>query len=244
MSRGERNSMPEILHYPIPHTRRQLPRAAFALHNDPLAAGRTVHYHDSKQGYAVGESVSVGANLLIEDFPWVELGIVEAGELSLRGDGFDLELKAGDCFVVPRGVKVRWQHRGLLRRVFMAFPGLAPGNDMPARPVKIDLLSTLQSCSPPAASVLLTPAPQAWSAEAFSTSNLRIGLWQCEPYARKQVEPGYSELMYILEGSVTLTSERGLANRVKAGEVVVVPAGATNAWSSEETVRKVYCILG
>ena len=50
--------------------------------------------------------------------------------------------------------------------------------------------------------------------------------------------------MYILEGSVTLTSERGLANRVKAGEVVVVPAGATNAWSSEETVRKVYCILG
>src|SRR5690606_34675619 len=124
---------------------------------------------------------------------WVELGIVEAGELTLRGDGFDLALKAGDCFVVPRGVRVRWQHRGLLRRVFMAFPGLAPGNDMPTRPVKIDLLSTLQACSPPAANVLLTPTPQAWSITLFSTSNLRIGLWQCEPYARKQVEPGYSE---------------------------------------------------
>jgi uncharacterized cupin superfamily protein len=30
---------------------------------------------------------------------------------------------------------------------------------------------------------------------------------------------------------------------VSAGEVVMVPAGATNAWASEQTVRKVFCIL-
>jgi uncharacterized cupin superfamily protein len=235
--------MPEILHYSKPFTDRQLPRAVFALRNDPLAAGRAVHLHDPVQGYAIGTSESVGANLLIEDFPWVELGVVEAGELTLQGDGYRLDLKAGDCFVVPSGITVRWQHRGTLRRLFMAFPGLTACKDMPTRPLKIDFSLPLQPCSPPAANVLLTPTPNAWSEELFACANLRIGLWQCEAYARKAVEPTYSELMFILEGAVTLTPEQGQACRVSAGEVVIVPKGATVAWSSEETVRKVYCIL-
>ncbi|MBD8595882.1 DUF861 domain-containing protein [Pseudomonas sp. CFBP 8758] len=235
--------MPPILHYSQPAIERRLPVAAFALQDDPLAAGRTVHFHDPHTGYAVGASTSVGANLSIDDFPWVELGIVEAGELTLQGDGFDLRLKAGDCFVVPRGVAVRWQHRGQLRRLFMAFPGLPPSRDMPRTPLKIDFAQPLPPSEPPSATVLLTPAPKAWSATLFSAANLRIGLWQCEPYARKQVQPAYSELMFILEGAVTLTPEQGDACTVSAGEVVVVPAGATNAWSSEQTVRKVFCIL-
>jgi uncharacterized cupin superfamily protein len=220
-----------------------LPLAAFALQDDPLAAGRTVHFHDAHNGYAVGASTSVGANLSIEDFPWVELGIVEAGELTLQGEGFDLRLKAGDCFVVPRGIAVRWQHRGQLRRLFMAFPGLVPSTDMPTKPLKIDFAQLLPPSDPPAATVLLTPTPKAWSTTLFSAANLRIGLWQCEAYARKQVQPGYSELMFILEGAVTLSPEQGEACTVNAGEVVVVPAGATNAWASTQTVRKVFCIL-
>lgn len=240
---SERQPMPAILHYVHPHTDRQMPGDAFALHGDPLAAGRVVHVHDAAKGYAVGSSVSADANLLIEDFPWVELGVVEAGELTLQGEGFHLELKAGDCFVVPRGVNVRWHHRGQLRRVFMAFPGLAEDGQMPLQPLKIDLSLTLPPSNPPAAEVLLTTTPRAWSQTLFATANLRIGLWACEGYARKQVKPGYSELMFILEGAVTLTAEHGEACRVQAGEVVMVPSGATNAWVSDETVRKVFCIL-
>lgn len=236
--------MPPILHYSHPHSDRQMPCAAFALQGDSLAAGRVIHFHDPLQGYAAGSSVSVGANLLIEHFPWVELGIVEAGELRLQGDGFDLQLSAGDCFVVPRGVHVRWHHRGQLRRLFMAFPGLEACSDMPKVPVRLDLSRSLSETSPPAASVLVTPTPKAWSETLFSVANLRIGLWQCEPYARKQVEPAYTELMFILEGAVILTAEQGSLHEVRAGETVVVPKGATNAWTSEETVRKVFCILG
>lgn len=235
--------MPPILLYSTPHTDRQLPCAAFALQGDPLAAGRVINFHDPLQGYATGSSVSVGANLLIEDFPWVELGIVEAGELRLQGDGFDLQLRAGDCFVVPRGVRVRWHHRGQLRRLFMAFPGLEACTDMPKMPTRIDLSQSLSPASPPSANVLLTGTPSAWSETLFSAANLRIGLWQCEAYARKQVEPAYSELMFILDGSVTLTAEQGDSHHVRAGETVMVPKGASNAWRSEETVRKVFCIL-
>lgn len=235
--------MPPILHYSHPHTDRQLPCAPFALQGDPLAAGRVINFHDPVQGYAAGSSASTGANLLIEAFPWVELGVIEAGELRLQGEGFDLQLTAGDCFVVPRGVKVRWQHRGQLRRLFMAFPGLSASTGMPTAPIRIDLSQPLAPTNPPAANVLLTATPKAWSETLFSAGNLRIGLWQCEAYARKQVEPSYSELMFIIEGSVTLQAEQGDSHHVRAGETVIVPKGATNAWVSEETVRKVFCIL-
>lgn len=235
--------MPPILHYSHPHTDRQLPCAPFALQSDPLAAGRVINFHDPVQGYVAGSSASTGANLLIEAFPWVELVVIEAGEVRLQGEGFDLLLTAGDCFVLPRGVNMRWQHRGQLRRLFMAFPGLSASTGMPGAPIRIDLSQPLPSANPPAANVLLTATPKAWSETLFSAGNLRIGLWQCEAYARKQVEPSYSELMFILEGSVTLQAEQGDIHHVRAGETVIVPKRATNAWISEETVRKVFCIL-
>ncbi len=235
--------MPPILHYSHPHTDRQLPRTALALPGDPLAAGRAVNFHDPVQGCAVGSSTCTGANVLIEAFPWVELSVIEAGELQVQGEGFDLRLTAGDCFIVPRGVRLRWQHRGPLRRVFMAFPGLSAETDMPAAPVHINLSQALAPTTPPAAEVLLTAPPRAWSASVFSAGPLRIGVWQCEAYARRQVEPAYSELMFILQGAVTLQAWQGASHHVQAGETVVVPKGATNAWTSTETVRKVFCIL-
>ena len=231
-----------ILHYCHPRNDRQLPCDAFALQGDPLAAGRRLNFHDPLKGYSVGTSTSVGANLLIEDFPWLELSIIESGELSVQGEDFALNLKAGDCFVVPRGAAVRWQHRGQLQRVFIAFPGLL-ASQLDRRPMKIDLEQTLRPSEPPAASVLLTPAPDSWSETLLTLGDLRIGLWECEPYTRKQVQPSYTELMFLLEGSVTLTPEQGDPVRAGSNEVVVVPAGTTNAWSSTERVRKVFCIL-
>lgn len=217
--------------------------AACSLPDDPLAAGRTTHFHDAAQGYAVGVGADRDANLLIEGFPWVELGVIEAGELILEGEGFSLALAPGDCFVIPRGIALRWRHQGELRRLFMAFPGLPGSAEMPARPLKIDPDLPLQPCNPLAAEVLLTASPNAWSHTLFTSANLRIGLWECEAYARKTVEPSYCELMHIIEGVVTLTPEQGAPCAVRAGETVVVPAGASNAWTSLEKVRKVFCIL-
>lgn len=239
----EPEPMPPILHYSAPHADRQMPLTAFALPDDPLAAGRCFHLHDAVQGYAVGVSQSSSANLLIEDFPWVELGIVEAGVLTLEGQDFSLTLEEGDCFVIPRGIAVHWHHQGDLRRLFMVFPGLPGSAEMPTRPLKIDLRLPLQPCNPPAPHVLLTATPKAWSQTLFNCANLRIGLWECEAYERKMVEPDYCELMHIIEGGVMLAPEQGTPCNVHAGETVVVPAGSSNAWTSLEKVRKVFCIL-
>ncbi|MFG0268788.1 cupin domain-containing protein [Pseudomonas sp. zjy_14] len=193
-------------------------------------------------GYEVG-CIEGGQACQVDAVDAVMLGVLEAGELSLSGDGFELLLVPGDCFVVPQGVALNWLPKGALRYVFIRFPGLE-GDASHEYPFKLELQGPLQPCSPPAAEALLSPTPRAWSQGGFEQGTLRIGVWACEPYERRQVEPKYSELMHILEGQLTLTEKSGSAHIIAPGETLVVPAGATNAWASEVPVRKVYCILG
>lgn len=208
---------------------------AQVLHYNPSLRGEV---HQQGRGYRIGRYEGEGAHPL----GGVLLGIIEEGELRLSGQDVDLPLQAGDCFVVPQGVTLQWQPAAGLRYLYMAFDELE-GVASHAHPLKLDLQGELQPCSPPAAEVLLSATPKAWSQAGFEHGALRIGVWACEPYARRQVEPAYSELMHIIEGQLTLTEATGTEHVVRAGETLVVPAGATNAWDSRELVRKVYCIL-
>jgi len=235
--------MPAMLHYCHPVSARRVPRAYQTWVDDPLASGRSLHRYDAAQGYAMGVYQGLGTQRVIEDFPWVELGIVESGTLLLQGEGFRIALHPGDCFVIPRGITVDWQQPGDLRYLCMVFPGLSRAAPMPRQPLKIDPSIELQPCDPPAAAVLLSPTPRAWSQILFSVANLRIGVWECEAYERQCVEPSYCELMHILKGAITLSPEGAAPCTVQAGETIVVPAGASNAWASAQTVRKIFCIL-
>jgi uncharacterized cupin superfamily protein len=232
-----------MLHYCHLASARRLPSDNLTWVDDPLASGRSLHWYDAAQGYAVGVHQSSGTRRVIEDFPWVELGIVESGILFLQGEGFRIGLHPGDCFVIPRGITLDWHQPGDLRYLCMVFPGLSRSAPMPPQPLKIDPCLELQPCNPPAAEVLLSATPQARSQTLFSVANLRIGVWECEAYKRKTLEPGYFELMHILKGAVTLSPEGAAPCTVQAGETVVVPAGASNAWTSAQTVRKIFCIL-
>lgn len=234
-----------LLHYCQPPNDRQLPRALQPLHSDPLAAGRELHLHDDRLGYVMGSATSHFADCQLDDFPWVEVSILEAGELQLEWAGGALQLKAGDAFVLPRGLSCRWRHSGELRRLFMAFPGRASEGAMPQAPVLLDPSAPREPSPPPAASVLLSPEPTATGCDLFESGcgALRVGMWECTGYVRKAVTNPHCELMLLYAGAVTLTVEGEAPCSVRAGEAVLVPAATPMAWDSRETVRKLYCIL-
>ncbi|MDR6236883.1 cupin domain-containing protein [Pseudomonas oryzihabitans] len=234
-----------LLHYCQPSSDRQLPRALYALHDDPLAAGRELHLHDARLGYVMGSAVSHSADCQLDDYPWVEVSVIEAGELQLEWTGGALQLKAGDAFVLPRGLQCRWRHQGELRRLFMAFPGRASEGPMPSMPVLLDPDAPREPSPPPAASVLLSPEPTATGCDLFESGGgaLRVGMWECTGYARKAVSNPHCELMLLYAGAVTLAVAGEVPCHVRAGEAVLVPAEIPMAWDSRETVRKLYCIL-
>ncbi|SDI01820.1 Predicted enzyme of the cupin superfamily [Pseudomonas flavescens] len=234
-----------IVHFAQPAAARRLPdETASRLIDDPLAEGRHVHFQEPRQGYVTGVARAMDSDRSFSDYPWVELSIIEAGTLHIEGDGYALTVSAGETLVVPRGANLRWWHHGELRRIFVAFNGPASLGDMPARALKIDAHAGLQPCRPPSAEVLLTPEPVARSHTQFASGGcLRIGIWSCTAYARRQVEPGYSELMYFYEGSVAFATPGGKRYEVKAGEAILIPAGASNAWRNDVAVKKLFCIL-
>lgn len=236
--------MPPILHFSNPHDTRRLPlETTFALPGDPLAEGRQFHVHDPQLGYAAGSASALDTDLRIDAYPWVELSLIEVGTLHVQGEGFELSLGPGEALVMPRGARLRWRHEGELRRLFMAFDGRASQGPMPAQPLKIDPDGELAPSSPPAASVLLSDTPSAHSRTLFESGGLRIGIWRCTPYARRLVEPAYCELMYFYAGAVAFATPAGAHYQVRAGEAILIPAGASNAWRSEVAVKKLFCIL-
>lgn len=238
-------NMSSMLHYRHPYSDRQLPVIAVSLVTDPLAAGREFNFCEAQQRYAVGTAQSAAVDVTIEYFPWVELMLIEAGQVCLEGDGFKITAGAGDALLIPRGQALRWHHSGDLRRLYMVFPGAASEGKMPGTPIKFDLAMNLQPDEGPAPNVLLTEAPVAAGVTLFTSGDgaLRIGIWESSPYARDTIDPGYCELMHVLDGKINLTPPVGAVCEVLPGETVVVPAGVRNSWVNDIPVRKLWCKL-
>jgi uncharacterized cupin superfamily protein len=92
--------------------------------------------------------------------------------------------------------------------------------------------------------VLLSSEPKCRSGGLFddSENSVRVGIWDSTPYTRKQVPHRLNELMYLLDGSVTLTDAAGTAHVFNQGDVVFVPKGTPCAWHSSVTVKKLYWV--
>ncbi len=68
------------------------------------------------------------------------------------------------------------------------------------------------------------------------------GIWQCSPgpsYWRQDE----NEVIYVLSGRMTVTSDGGEPLEVGAGDIAVFPLGWTGTWVIHETLRKVYVVF-
>ena len=205
---------------------------------DPFAAQRRIAWSGA-DNMAVGRTRWDG-KLSCEAFPHTELLIVEQGRLTLEGAGAALDVPAGEAAVIGRGTAVRIHAHDGTSWIFCVVSAAAPA----ALLQPVDLAAELKPSPPPAADVLLTPEPQCRShpALADSPARTRIGLWDSTPYTRKQVPHPVNELMYILEGKVTLTDRNGRATEFGPGDCAFVPHLTTCSWHSAVNVRKLYCV--
>jgi uncharacterized cupin superfamily protein len=207
--------------------------------SDPFASGRELAW--SIPTAAAGRVDFAGA-VEIDSFPHTETMIVLAGALTLSVDGgAALSVSPGNGAVVSRGTRLRIEAAPGTRWAFYA--GTAGAAAVPG----VTLLgadATLSPSAAPPAEVLIGPAPQCRSFNAFTeeASNLRAGIWDSTPYARISRPHKLSEVMHILEGSVDLTSEDGTVFTVGQGDTVLVPQGAPCAWDSRVPVAKFYVV--
>ncbi|MCX7174932.1 MAG: cupin domain-containing protein [Proteobacteria bacterium] len=205
---------------------------------DPFVAQRLIAW-SGPDSMSVGR-VTWSGSLTQAGFPHTELIIVEKGALILDDSGTSLRIAAGEAAVIGRGSAVRIHAENEASWIFCAVSAAVPAPMLQ----RVNLAAELAPSPPPAADVLLSAEPQCRQNPECSDKpgRTRIGIWDSTPYTRKQVPHRVNELMYILEGSVTLTDGSGHAGVFGRGDCVFVPHQTPCSWHSTVPVRKLYCV--
>jgi uncharacterized cupin superfamily protein len=157
-------------------------------------------------------------------------------------------IRAGESFIIPKGLPCVWRQDGYIRKFFVIFDdpsGLTPPDPAVLEVLRPDPQAALAPCDGPAPEVLLTSAPSQRDKQYFAdlTGQWTVGVWDSTAYRRKTIAFPRHELMHILEGAVVITEEGGPAHTFKAGDTFFVPLGTRCDWQSTGYVRKIYCIM-
>lgn len=186
--------------------------------------------------------VQASGQFNIDEYPYSEMIVVHAGQVSLQSQDCTLQLNPGDSAVIARGTSLQievqpnslWAFCADTQLVEERNPGLTA----------LPPLTLLSPSAAPDAEILLSPAPQCRSHNLFveEATKLRIGVWDSTPYTRRARPHKMHELMHLLEGSVTLQAADGTDLTVNTGDTVYVPLGAPCAWKSSVYVRKFYLV--
>jgi uncharacterized cupin superfamily protein len=182
-------------------------------------------------------------------YPVNEFMIILEGEVTIvEESGRRTTVRAGESFILPKGLRCQWLQPGYVRKYYVIFndaSGLAPADPGALKVLRPEPKGELSPSTPPGADMLLSAVPRQSAHEWFKdmTGQWTVGVWQTTPYHRKAIPFPRHELMHILEGAVTLTDGAGVAHRFGAGDTFFVPMGTLCDWKSTVDLRKIYCIF-
>lgn len=183
----------------------------------------------------IGQLAPRGAGSAVTGVPVVLLLLRGTLNLTVAGEASALVAEQS-ALRVNAGVALAWEADASCALVVISHPALS-GQEALSR---INLATVMSPSASPPPSVLLTDAPQCKSAVLQEAFGLTFGLWEATPYARRGIVMGFSEVMYLLEGQVTLSTPDGTGFDFAAGDVLLAPEGVELAWESAETVRKFF----
>lgn len=189
----------------------------------PVQRGH-IYDEDPSRGYLTGVWDCTAFTSQSEPYPDDELMILLEGELTLKTpDGAETRLKAGDAFVIPKGLECQWIQPGYLRKVFMILS--EPVAEETANP-------SLNRITVPDLTPLLDPegvidACQTWFVN--STGRMVVATRQCAGRRSAEEVTQANDLMHIMAGSVTTIIE-GTEATFGPGDTFYVPKGTRLVW--------------
>jgi len=89
-----------------------------------------------------------------------------------------------------------------------------------------------------------TPDTSETISNFFTSRDEKIsaGVWECAPCREVFEAWPVDEMMTVISGSVTITTEAG-AQTFTTGDTFVLPKGTTCTWEITETLRKFYMVV-
>jgi uncharacterized cupin superfamily protein len=173
--------------------------------------------------------------------------LLEGAVTIVDAHGGETVIRAGESFIIPKGLVCQWKQTTTVRKFFVIFDdasGLRVAEPAKLAVIKPDPAVALAPIPGPDPALIVGAQQPVWrdfSYFADLTGQLTTGIWSSTPYERRPAVFTRHELMHILDGEAILTDANGKAHAFKAGETVFVPIGAQVAWKNTVPVRKIYC---
>jgi uncharacterized cupin superfamily protein len=164
--------------------------------------------------------------------------LLEGSVTLVDGDGRRESFKAGDAVLVPRGTTYTWEQTEPLRKYYAIFD-LEPADGTPAARTSWIRLDADGRGGKGLAGEGRTKSHRYHAGNGKSS----VGVWETAPHTSADFHTTkYAELMVFLSGSGRLLTPDGPGQAFAAGDVVLVPRGASYKWQSDR-VRKFWVIF-
>jgi uncharacterized cupin superfamily protein len=215
----------------------------------PVQSG-LAYFEDAAIGLSAGLWECSAFTARLEPYPVHEFMLLLEGEVTIaEAGGRVTTVKAGESFVIPRGLHCQWIQKGRVRKYYVIYePKDEPAVDVAAlRVVKPEhVRAPAESSPPPSAEVLIGPVPKQHGQDCYvdPSGQFQIGTWDTSYYHRKVVPFPRYELMHFLEGSVSITHRDGGTQTFEAGDTLFIPKGTEADFKiGGDYLRKIYAIF-
>ena len=182
-------------------------------------------------------------------YPVDEFMLVLEGSVNIvHEDGHEEIFRAGDAFVIPKGLRCQWKQTESIHKFYVILDDPdtpVPDEPLSNRAIRLSASKGLEELelSNPENFEGGMPTQEDCSAFEDATDRFFAGTWTCSPMRRKAQRFGRIELMCLLEGGMTLTDDAGSEHSFSAPDVLLELPDTVSAWTSTKNVRKYYCIF-
>ncbi len=172
--------------------------------------------------------------------------VLDGSVTIVEPDGLETTVRAGGCFIFPRGCVRQWKQTEYFRKYAVGFNDASwqePADPAALRWVLVDPNGSLEPSVGPPGGSHLGPMPvqheRRWFADP--TGQMTVRVWDTTACQRGSSTAQAHEWTHVLDGSATLTDDAGVEHHFKTGDTFVVARGTVHDWQCPGYFRAIHC---
>jgi uncharacterized cupin superfamily protein len=215
----------------------------------PLPLQNTYAYYDDENtGLYVGVWDTDTMQELFQPYAMDEFMWVLEGQVAMVDENDDETIvKQGEAFVIPKGYPCSWKQKGYLKKFYMIYDN--PDEILPETPAASKIIIPREDAPleekgtyNPFVFKGEKPTQKSHTCYRDTTGQMSVGTFESTPFESEPLPFPCNEMAYVIEGSITITDDKGLGHLFKKGDAFFIPKGVVCHWQTE-TIRLFYSIF-